>query len=90
MGPFPQATWQESEIQLESGDLLFLYTDGVTEATITKTEEQFGEQRLVEYLKANLTQKTEAVNKQIVKTLQDFTGQEEFEDDLTILTLKIL
>lgn len=90
LGPFPQATWQESQIQLESGDLLFLYTDGVTEATITKTEEQFGEQRLVEYLKANLTQKTEAVNKQIVKTLQDFTGQEEFEDDLTILTLKIL
>jgi len=90
LGPFPQATWQESQIQLESGDLLFLYTDGVTEAAITKTEEQFGEQRLVGYLKANLTQKTEAVNKQIVKTLQNFTGQEEFEDDLTILTLKIL
>ncbi len=90
LGPFPQATWQESQIQLESSDLIFLYTDGVTEAAVGKTEEQFGEQRLVEYLKANFTQKTEAVNQQIIKTLQDFTGQDEFEDDLTILTLKIL
>ncbi len=90
LGPFPQGSWQEQEIQLQSGDLLFLYTDGVTEATITKTEEQFGEERLVEYLRANLGHRAEVVNRQIVETLQDFTGQKEFEDDLTILTLKIL
>lgn len=90
LGPFPQATWPESEIQLESGDLLFLYTDGVTEAAIPKTDEQYGEERLFAYLKANLTQKPEGVNQQLVKTLQDFTGSKEFEDDFTVLTLKIL
>jgi len=90
LGPFPQGTWQESEIQLESGDLLFLYTDGVTEAAVAKTEEQFGEERLIGYLKANLTQKAEVVNQQLVKTLQDFTGHKEFEDDVTVLTLNIL
>lgn len=90
LGPFPKGSWQESELQLENGDLLFLYTDGVTEAAVAKTEEQFGEERLVKYLKANMSQRSEVVNKQIVKALQNFTGQKEFEDDLTILTLKIL
>ena len=90
LGPFPQATWQESEVQLKSGDLLFTYTDGVTEAARTKDDDQFGEERLVGYLKANLTQKAEAVNAQLVKTLQNFTDNEEFEDDFTVLTLKIL
>jgi CHASE2 domain-containing sensor protein len=89
LGPFPQATWEESEIRLETGDLLFLYTDGVTESTRMRTDEQFGEERLVEYLKINVAERAEALNKGIVKTLQNFTGQEEFQDDLTILTLKI-
>jgi serine phosphatase RsbU (regulator of sigma subunit)/CHASE2 domain-containing sensor protein len=90
LGPFPQGIWQESEIQLQSGDLLFLYTDGVTEAAVPKTDEQYGEERLLAYLKANLAQKPETINEELVKTLQDFTGKKEFEDDFTVLTLKSL
>jgi serine phosphatase RsbU (regulator of sigma subunit) len=69
---------------------LFLYTDGVTEAAVPKTDEQSGEERLLAYLKANLANKPETINEQLVKTLQDFTGKREFEDDFTVLTLKIV
>jgi len=90
LGPFPQATWQDSEVQLESGDLLFLYTDGITEAAQRRTDEQFGEERLTRFLEKNFTQRPETINQQLVKVLQSFTGSKQFEDDLTLLTLKIL
>jgi len=90
LGPFPQATWRDSEVQLESGDLLFLYTDGITEAADKKTDEQFGEKRLTRFLEKNFTQRPETINQQLVKTLESFTDSEQFEDDITLLTLKIL
>jgi len=90
LGPFPQATWQDSEVQLKSGDFLILYTDGITEAAYKKSDEQFGEERLTRFLEKNLTQRPEQINQQLVKTLVSFTGSEQFEDDVTLLTLKIL
>ncbi|UCB53387.1 MAG: SpoIIE family protein phosphatase [Candidatus Zixiibacteriota bacterium] len=90
LGPFPDASWQDSEIQLENGDLLFIYTDGVTEASRGKTEEQFGEERLKEYLRENLFQSPEQINRRLTKVVEKFTGSRQFEDDLTVLTLKIV
>jgi len=89
LGPFPDASWEDTEIQLESGDLLFIYTDGVTEASYRNTEEQYGEERLKKYLRENLSQSPEQINQQLTKVVEDFTGSSQFEDDLTILTIKI-
>jgi serine phosphatase RsbU (regulator of sigma subunit)/CHASE2 domain-containing sensor protein len=89
LGPFPDATWEDTEIQLETGDLLFIYTDGVTEASYKNTDDQFGEERLKKYLRENLSQSPERINQQLTKVVEDFTGSSQFEDDLTILTLKI-
>ncbi|MGB2989235.1 MAG: PP2C family protein-serine/threonine phosphatase, partial [Candidatus Zixiibacteriota bacterium] len=89
LGPFPEATWEDTEIQLEAGDLLFIYTDGVTEASYRNTDDQFGEERLKKYLRENLSRSPEQINQQLTKVVEDFTGSSQFEDDLTILTLKI-
>jgi CHASE2 domain-containing sensor protein len=89
LGPFPQGTWESYEIGLESGDVLFLYTDGVTEAA-KKTDEQFGEERLKQYLRENRAQRARQINERLVGTLTSFTGSGQFEDDVTLLTLKIL
>lgn len=90
LGPFPQATWQESETQLESGDVVLLYTDGVTEAAVKKNDRQFGEERLKGHLRENRFRTARQINKRLLSTLASFTGSTQFEDDVTILTLKIL
>jgi CHASE2 domain-containing sensor protein len=90
LGPFPQATWDDFEIQLETGDSLFIYTDGVTESAIQKTEEQFGEDRLKQFLAENASQKPDDMNRRLVDAVQNFTGSMHFDDDFTVLTLKIL
>jgi serine phosphatase RsbU (regulator of sigma subunit)/CHASE2 domain-containing sensor protein len=90
LGPFPQGSWEEYRIQLGAGDILFLYTDGVTEAEIKKTEEQYGEDRLKRFLSENRTNTAEQIHQGLVKDLEDFTGSKLFDDDVTILTIKLI
>lgn len=75
--------------QLSSGDLLLLYTDGVTEATATQNS-MFGVDRLRKSLAqtpfpAQLNQWTESLRKDI----QAFTGTQHQEDDITLALLKV-
>ena len=76
--------YQEHTITLEKGDRLFVYTDGVTEATDTHRE-LFGEERLLEAMK-----KTEAMNapetlKSVRAAIDAFVGEAEQFDDITML-----
>jgi CHASE2 domain-containing sensor protein len=90
LGPFPQGSWEDYRIQLGAGDVLLLYTDGVTEAEIKKTEEQYGEDRLKRFLSENRTHTAEQMHQGLVKALEDFTGSKLFDDDVTILTMKLV
>src|SRR5262249_57487136 len=45
LGLLPDATWREESLELDPGDLLALYTDGVTEA-VNEADEEFGWNRL--------------------------------------------
>jgi sigma-B regulation protein RsbU (phosphoserine phosphatase) len=90
LGPFPDASWDDSEVQLKSKDVLFIYTDGVTEAAIEKTDEQFGEERLKKYLTENCSRSPGQINQSLVGVLRDFSRSDQFDDDVTILTVKIL
>jgi len=49
LGVFPDATWKTAEADLDAGDLLLLYTDGITEAR--RNGDLFGEERLKRLLK---------------------------------------
>ena len=51
IGLFAQASYEEAKVDLQSGDVLVAFTDGVTEALNT-TEEEYGEERLKELLKS--------------------------------------
>jgi serine phosphatase RsbU (regulator of sigma subunit) len=90
LGPFPQGNWEDYRIQLGTGDILLLYTDGVTEAEIRKTGEQYGEERLKRFLSENRAQAAEQTHKGLVRALEDFTGSRLFDDDVTILTMKLV
>ncbi|MDR3223409.1 MAG: SpoIIE family protein phosphatase [Methanobrevibacter sp.] len=71
-----------NKLKLEKGDKIFLYTDGITEAINTK-EEFFGEEKLVNILRKYHDNKE--ILKMVKKGVDEFTGDEEQFDDITML-----
>ncbi len=76
--------------KFKKGDLLFLYTDGVTEV-FNKEQEEFGEEALEQFLQ-NQSKSSSLVNVSngLVDTLNKFRGEEPFSDDLTTLMVRWL
>ncbi|MDO4531290.1 MAG: SpoIIE family protein phosphatase [Bacillota bacterium] len=74
-------------LQMEKGDILYLYTDGITEAINTE-EELYGEDRLIEVLNRNGEKHTEAICAAVKADVERFTGEAEQFDDITMLALK--
>ena len=87
VGPMPGIAFKESLIQLNPGDELFFYTDGVTEADNIKRE-LFGNDRL----KATLDQSkaTTVIDRigDVMKAVKAFAGEASQADDITILGLR--
>ena len=75
------------EVQLQPGDEIFLYTDGVTEATNAQ-EELFGEDRLQELLNANRDAGVEVLCRRVKEGVDAFADGEPQFDDITMLALK--
>jgi phosphoserine phosphatase RsbU/P len=78
-------TWDCSvgESRLESGDLLALYTDGVTES-VNHDFEEFGEERLVESLRRHRDQPSHSVLTSVVNDVRSFSPHEQ-HDDITLI-----
>lgn len=81
--------YEQREIQLCSGDILFLYTDGVTEAN-DRDGSLYGEYRLQALLNSSLETKPEKLAKAVWNDIQFFQGQAEQFDDITMLVLRYL
>lgn len=71
------------ECQLSAGDLLALYTDGVTES-LDESGEEFGEQRLLEYLRQNTGLPIQHMLSSVVEQIQRFSSPEQ-HDDITLI-----
>ncbi len=78
--------YRENHLTLSPGDRLFLYTDGVTEATRGKTE-LYGEERLLEFLNTHPTDVVEEVLPALRRNIDEFTDGAEQFDDITMLLL---
>jgi sigma-B regulation protein RsbU (phosphoserine phosphatase) len=75
-------------IQLESEDILLLYTDGVTEA-FDSNGEQFGQARLAEVIRQNGNQSVDGLIQKVLQTLTNFTDGRPLEDDVTLVAYKL-
>ena len=80
--------YKEYEIQLEKGGGLFLYTDGVPEAT-DKDLELYGTDRLIEALNSNKTDDQKALIASVKDSVDSFVGEADQFDDMTMLGLII-
>lgn len=76
--------FRQHEFELHSGDSLFVYTDGVTEASNEK-DELFGEKRLVQALNASAEDEPEQVLARVKEHISYFTGSASQFDDITML-----
>ena len=75
------------ELQIEPGSTIFLYTDGIPEAT-NANNKMFGMERLLMALNKAKDKRPEEVLIQVRKDVDKFVGGAEQFDDLTMLCLK--
>jgi phosphoserine phosphatase RsbU/P len=87
IGLFKSASCQLDSVELESGDLLVLYTDGVTEAGHTSGEE-FGMERLSDVVRRGSLCTAEQLMRDIFESSAGFSGENGFHDDVTILVAR--
>jgi len=87
VGAFDSTPYQARKVKLNPDDLLFFYTDGLSEAMNTGDEE-YGELRIVDFLKRHRHLSPEQIKDQIIKDVHDFSGITSPEDDTTIVILK--
>ena len=89
IGLVDEFDFKKEVLQLEKGTRLLLYTDGVTEAEdIDKN--QYGEDRLLEFVR-NIPENdsSEDVIDKLFSSVKDFTGENEQNDDITVLTVRL-
>lgn len=84
LGIDPSVEYGVDETSLSRGDLLALYSDGVTEAR-RRTGEEFGEQGLIEFLSARRAQPCEELVKTLVQHVREWSGEPSFHDDFTVV-----
>ena len=87
LGILPGNEYADTEVQLEAGDRLILYTDGLTEA-MNAEEEQFGEPRLVELGKRNTALGAAELLEVIRREVSGFSGGS-FQDDFTLVVVAV-
>ena len=88
LGPMDGIPFIEQKINLERGDLLFLYTDGVTEALNVK-EEEYLPDRLIAFMNStDCTKDLESLLRNVRGDLAKHVGEAEQSDDITMFALR--
>ncbi len=87
LGVFANQTFKSDVTQLQSGDRLVLYTDGVTEAC-NSDDEEFGEDRLLRVLQENASSPAVEIQKKILQSVANFS-RGTWQDDATLLVVAV-
>jgi serine phosphatase RsbU (regulator of sigma subunit) len=87
LGMFPSASYQTVPLELHKGDLLTIYSDGLTDAE-NGAGEEFGEDRLRALLAATARQGAEAVEASLLAELDRFTQGAPQTDDITFVLIE--
>ena len=87
LGLTDEVDLQSVRMDLRPGDVLVLYTDGVTEA-INDHEEEFGEQRLLSVITENRMLPAAELLEKILAAINTFAGSRPQHDDITLMVLR--
>jgi predicted permease len=88
IGMFPLASYEEAVVDLQKGDLLIAFTDGVTEA-LNPAEEEFGEDRLKDLVRRVAHLPIPEITAQVSQALREWIAGAPQHDDLTFVVMKV-
>jgi len=87
LGIIDKTPYEQRQVQIEPGDFIVFYTDGVTEA-MSETNEEFGMERLVGVIRSSVDLPAEEIAVAIESAVRDFTGTAPAFDDFTLMILR--
>jgi serine phosphatase RsbU (regulator of sigma subunit) len=87
-GPTFEKSLEEKKFVLNPGDMVVLYSDGLTESMDTQMEE-FGEERLFQFLETKNSLDALTLQNELIEEAQMFKGPAPQHDDLTLVVVKI-
>jgi phosphoserine phosphatase RsbU/P len=88
IGAFDDCVYEQETIQMESGDLLVAYTDGVTEAR-DSDDIEFGEASLQRIIDSSANVPAHELSERIVQSVREWCGDVPPHDDLTLVVMRV-
>jgi serine phosphatase RsbU (regulator of sigma subunit) len=88
LGIMPMAPYTHQTAHLNDGDMMIMYSDGVTEACQPGLDEEFGEDRLAQLASQLRTEPAEAIMRSLIGTLMQWIGDAPAADDITLIVAK--
>ena len=86
IGAFDFAEWLEQTVTMSTGDLLYVFSDGVTEAE--RDDEQYGDERNERMVQENRGLKAGEIIRNIMDDINSYMGDAPRSDDITMLLIK--
>ena len=83
------SNYEEDTFNMEKGEVLFIYSDGLTEA-MNKSEKQFGEKKLQELVGDYLSYDAKTIINKTLDKIETFTEEMPQMDDMTVMVIKRL
>ena len=87
-GAFEHTAYEQETVQMKANDLLFLYTDGLSEA-LNEEGEEFGTSRIMETLKSIKTLSADQIRDVVVRRVKEWCEGMSLYDDLTFVVMKV-
>ncbi|MCJ7813073.1 SpoIIE family protein phosphatase, partial [bacterium] len=79
--------YNEGQLTFQKGDLLLIYSDGITEA-MNENEEEFGEENVITLVKKNLKMSADQLVNKVITDVKQHTGKRPQTDDITLIVMK--
>jgi serine phosphatase RsbU (regulator of sigma subunit) len=89
LGMFDFASYQSSKLHMDKGDVLVVYSDGLTDAR-NQQDEMFGEERLLTLIRQEAPSGSQALEQKLLKTIEEFTEGMPQADDITFVVVEKL
>ncbi|HEY7839694.1 MAG TPA: SpoIIE family protein phosphatase [Terriglobales bacterium] len=89
VGLFEDVSFDSGTVQLEAGDLLAIWSDGITEPE-NEYGVEFGEARLLQLLQHNRQRPLHAILTEVLAAVHDWSGAQEQSDDITLVLARVV
>lgn len=87
LGPFPDQRYRSEGVMISKGDVLVLYTDGVSEAMDIEGK-MYTEQRLAQLIREQSSKSAKEITQLIIEDVLKFSAKSKYSDDKTVVTIK--